>query len=142
MFVVRFSLCAILFAWVYFGYPLFLLLWSRARPTPNDDPAHRPTVTVMVAACNEARCIERRIPNLLASDYPADRLHLIIMIQHGSDDGTTEIARGIDDDRLMVIEIPASSGKSNAINLAIADIDRTKPQRAPGDRLDRAQRSQ
>lgn len=120
MLVIVFWLCAALFAWAYFGYPLFLLYWSRGRPAHTGDPGHRPSVTVIVAACNEARWIEARIHNVLASDYPADRLRLIV-VSDGSDDGTTEIARGIADDRLTVLEVQPRAGKSNAINHAMAD---------------------
>src|SRR5260370_17089073 len=37
-----------------------------------------PAVSVLIAAWNEASCIGKRIENLLAQDYPADRLDILI----------------------------------------------------------------
>jgi cellulose synthase/poly-beta-1,6-N-acetylglucosamine synthase-like glycosyltransferase len=45
-----------------------------------------PAVSVLIAAWNEASCIGKRIENLLAQDYPADRLEILI----GSDGSTDE----------------------------------------------------
>ncbi|WP_067561472.1 glycosyltransferase family 2 protein [Halofilum ochraceum] len=113
-----FWLCAVLFAWVYFGYPVVLALGSRARAPAHGDPDHRPTVTVIIAACNETRWIRDRIRNVLDADYPHDRLQLIV-VSDGSDDGTTEIARSIADERLLVLEVQPRAGKANALNRAM-----------------------
>lgn len=109
---------AVLFAWVYFGYPATLAVWSRSRAPAHGDPAHHPTVSVVIAACNEARWIRERIHNVLDADYPPDRLELIV-VSDGSDDGTTEIARSITDERLLVLEVQPRAGKSNALNRAM-----------------------
>ncbi|MHB1242916.1 MAG: glycosyltransferase family 2 protein, partial [Gaiellaceae bacterium] len=52
-----------------------------------------PTVTVVVAAHNEEPVIARRLENLLALDYPADRLELVVT-SDASTDRTEEIAAG------------------------------------------------
>lgn len=110
--------CAVLFAWVYFGYPVALAVWSRSRTPTHGDPAHCPTVSVVIAACNEETWIRDRIHNVLDADYPRERLQLIV-VSDGSDDGTTEIARSIGDERLLVLEIQPRAGKSNALNRAM-----------------------
>jgi cellulose synthase/poly-beta-1,6-N-acetylglucosamine synthase-like glycosyltransferase len=68
-------------AWKYLGGD------ERRRP-----PAQigLPSVSVLIAAYNEASCIGQRIENVLAQDYPADKLEILV----GSDestDGTDEI---------------------------------------------------
>ncbi|HYR19221.1 MAG TPA: glycosyltransferase family 2 protein, partial [Myxococcales bacterium] len=45
-----------------------------------------PSVSVLIAAYNEQGCIGRRIENLLAQDYPADKLEILV----GSDGSTDE----------------------------------------------------
>ena len=96
----------------YLFYPLLLILldgfeqargaWryicgsERRRPPAQLGLPH---VSVLIAAYNEASCIGQRIENLLAQDYPAEHLEILV----GSDastDGTDAIvqhyaARGV-----------------------------------------------
>ena len=78
--------------WTHVGYPLGarLLALVRTRPVRCDDGL-LPTVAVVVAAFDEEAVIERRIENLRALDYPADRLELIVT-SDGSTDRTEELA--------------------------------------------------
>ena len=46
-----------------------------------------PTVSVVVVAYNEASRIARRVENLLAVDYPRERIEILIA-SDGSTDGT------------------------------------------------------
>ena len=64
-------------AWGYLGGN------ERRRP-----PAQigLPSVSVLIAAFNEQDCIARRVENLLAQDYPPDKLEILI----GSDASTDE----------------------------------------------------
>ncbi|PYX56561.1 MAG: glycosyltransferase family 2 protein, partial [Acidobacteria bacterium] len=78
--------------YVYVGYPL--LLWglqaifrSSARKQPVE-----PSVSLLVAAYNEAAVIADKIRNSLALDYPADKLEIVIA-SDGSKDATAEIVR-------------------------------------------------
>ncbi len=84
------ALASILYA--YFGFPA--LLWLRAalfaRPFDADDET--PSVSVVIAAYNEAAHIGRRLDNLLAQDYPADRLEIVIA-SDGSSDATNDIVK-------------------------------------------------
>lgn len=50
----------------------------------------RPFVTVIVPCRNEAQYIERCLDTILATDYPQDRLELLV-VDGRSDDGTREI---------------------------------------------------
>src|SRR5438105_1541261 len=70
-------------AWGYLGGH------ERRRP-----PAQLglPTVSVLVAAHDEAACIARRLENLLAQDYPEGKLEILVG-SDGSTDGTEEIVR-------------------------------------------------
>jgi poly-beta-1,6-N-acetyl-D-glucosamine synthase len=88
---VTFWLCAGLLVYVYLGYPG--LAWARAslarRPPPCDGPL--PVLSVVVVAHDEADRIAARIDNLLAQDYPRDRLEILVA-SDGSTDGTASLA--------------------------------------------------
>lgn len=85
------SLAALL--WTHAGYPAFAALLARAAPRRVRKADIEPDVTVIVAAYNEETVIGRRIENLLALDYPADKLHVVV-VSDASSDRTEEIAAG------------------------------------------------
>ena len=78
-------------AYTYVGYALLLKLWpGRPKPSKGNGEAEPPTVSVILAACNEAESIGRKLDNLAAMDYPRDRVEILV----GSDastDGTDGI---------------------------------------------------
>jgi cellulose synthase/poly-beta-1,6-N-acetylglucosamine synthase-like glycosyltransferase len=114
--------------YVYVGYPALLAVWARIRPrTHLRSDTLRPTVSVVVAARNEAERLPGRIGNLLASDYPADRLEVVI-VSDGSVDGTARAVApylgeravgGMQAARVRLIERPAD-GKAVALNHGVA----------------------
>ncbi|MGH9474734.1 MAG: oligosaccharide flippase family protein [Terriglobales bacterium] len=92
------SLAALALTW--FGYPLLLTLWARWRPamaplTPLRAPAAAwPSVSMIVAAHNEAAHIEHRLRNLWDQDYPAGRMEILVC-EDGSADATAELVRAL-----------------------------------------------
>jgi 1,2-diacylglycerol 3-beta-glucosyltransferase len=88
------------------------------------DYGYRPRVTVMVPCRNEELVIDGMLTCLLALDYPADLIELLV-IDDGSDDMTGAILdeRALRDPRLRVIHRPpkAGGGKSGALNSALLD---------------------
>jgi cellulose synthase/poly-beta-1,6-N-acetylglucosamine synthase-like glycosyltransferase len=79
-------------AWTHAGYPVAASLLARALRR-REPPALEtlPTVCVIVAAVDEEASIERRIGNLQALDYPADKLEIVVS-SDGSSDRTEELA--------------------------------------------------
>lgn len=113
--------CAVLFTYVYAGYPLVMAVWSAfcSRDRPRGAGAEPlPTVSVIVAAYNEAFYIVDKVANALDLDYPADRLQVIV-VSDGSDDGTSELVRAMSDPRLKFLEVRPRRGKANALNTAL-----------------------
>lgn len=107
-------------AYAYFGYGA--LIWLLARfvgkaPHLSDD---LPTVSVVIAAYNEAPIIGARIENLLALDYPPDRLELLL-VTDGCTDGTEHVVLSLAqrDPRVRLLFRGVRSGKVNAMNAAI-----------------------
>jgi cellulose synthase/poly-beta-1,6-N-acetylglucosamine synthase-like glycosyltransferase len=105
---VLFWVSAGLLAYAQAGYGLLLAglgaLLGRRRPTTSGTGAPGlPSVSVIVAAYQEEDVIARRVENLRALDYPADRLEIIVACD-GSPDRTPERARAAGADR--VLELP------------------------------------
>ncbi|HVU77923.1 MAG TPA: glycosyltransferase family 2 protein [Gaiellaceae bacterium] len=90
--VVLFWLSAAGLVWTHAAYPAFAALLARVAERPVRKEAVEPTVTVVVAAYNEESVIGRRIENLLALDYPAEKLRIVVS-SDASSDRTEEIAR-------------------------------------------------
>jgi cellulose synthase/poly-beta-1,6-N-acetylglucosamine synthase-like glycosyltransferase len=78
-------------AWTQAGYPAAALALSRLRRQQEWSTAELPTVSVVVAAFDEEPVIERRIANLRALDYPAERLEIVVT-SDASTDRTEELA--------------------------------------------------
>jgi cellulose synthase/poly-beta-1,6-N-acetylglucosamine synthase-like glycosyltransferase len=79
-----------LLAWTHLGYPLAAALGARLRPRRVTRADLTPAVSLIVAAHNEEDVIERRLENLLALDYPTDRLEIAVA-SDASDDRTDEL---------------------------------------------------
>lgn len=117
------SLVALVY--VYAGYPLLArLLGNRRRRTwPPVADAKLPTVTVLIAAYNEAKHIVETVTNKLEADYPADKLDVIV-ISDASDDGTDDLVRGVIADhpgRVRMIRQEPRAGKTSGLNLAVPE---------------------
>jgi cellulose synthase/poly-beta-1,6-N-acetylglucosamine synthase-like glycosyltransferase len=126
--ILLFWLCVGLVAYAYAGYPLMVALISRRfgcdpwQANPADDDAC-PPLTVVVAAYDEEARIAARIADILAQDYPPERLHVLV-VSDGSRDRTAEVAAAaaIDDSRVVVLDLPVNGGKAAALNAAMAQV--------------------
>jgi cellulose synthase/poly-beta-1,6-N-acetylglucosamine synthase-like glycosyltransferase len=108
-------------AWTHAGYPAAAALAARLRPRPVRKGEHEPSVTTIVAAHNEESVIERRLENLLALDYPADKLEIVVA-SDASEDRTDELVERIaaGDGRVRLLSCPRG-GKVAAQNLAVRE---------------------
>src|SRR5207249_5626455 len=96
-----FWVCGLLLLYTCVGYPV--LAWVRAGLRPRLPRAQdiEPTVTLIIVAHNEAARIAGRIQNLLALDYPRDRVEIVIG-SDGSTDLTAQRARAYEQDGVSV----------------------------------------
>lgn len=78
-----------------------LLLVRRLNGHEKRGDDRQPFVSIIVPALDEARAIEGTLRAFLAQDY--ERFE-IILVDGGSNDDTADIARGIADPRLVVID--------------------------------------
>jgi poly-beta-1,6-N-acetyl-D-glucosamine synthase len=116
-----FWISALTIGYVYAGYPLLLAAWARLRPSPRPRTASPdddlPTVSIVIAARNEAAKLPARIANLLALDYPAERRQIIVVSDGSSDDTLNVLARfGA---AVETIDAPRG-GKAASLNVGVA----------------------
>lgn len=113
--------CLGLAAYAFAGYPLLAILLARwrGRPCPQGDA--QPALTVVVAARDESARIGARLANLVASDYPGDRL-AVLVVDDGSRDDTAAQATAGGDPRVSVLRLERSGGKAAALNAAMARV--------------------
>ena len=81
-------------AWTHAGYGLAMSALARLRPRPVAYEDVTPSVALVVSAHDEEAVIGRRLENLLALDYPAERLEIVVA-SDGSTDRTDEIVEEI-----------------------------------------------
>ncbi len=112
-----FWLSAALVVYVYFGYPVTLLLLPRARARDSSPWRRWPRVSVLIAAFNEASVIRRTLENKLESDYPNDLLEIIV-VSDDSSDGTDEIVQSFAGRGVVLIRQSPRQGKTTALNRA------------------------
>nr|WP_079199310.1 glycosyltransferase [Streptomyces sp. CB01249] len=86
----------------------------RGRGFSWGEPVTR-TVTVLVPAYNEKKCIANTVRSLLASDYPVE----VIVIDDGSTDGTADIVQRMRLPNVRVVR-QRNAGKPAALNNGIA----------------------
>jgi cellulose synthase/poly-beta-1,6-N-acetylglucosamine synthase-like glycosyltransferase len=88
---VAFWLSLAALVWTHVAYPVAAILAARLRTLPVAGGGVEPTVAVIIAAHNEEAVIARRIENLLALDYPAEKLQIVVT-SDASTDRTEQIA--------------------------------------------------
>ncbi|SFW52654.1 Glycosyltransferase, catalytic subunit of cellulose synthase and poly-beta-1,6-N-acetylglucosamine synthase [Pseudomonas sp. NFACC09-4] len=110
--------CLLLPVYAYLGYPLMLSLLSPLFPVRRYGKALPMDISIVIAAHNEARHIEDKLRTLLAQDYNARSLQ-IILASDGSSDDTVACARKVVDPRISVLDLPRL-GKAAALNTGVA----------------------
>ena len=114
-----FAAALLLVGYTYVGYPLVLWVLSRYRSRePQKRPIH-PSVSIVVAARNEADKIRRKLEHTLALDYPRHELEILVA-SDASDDGTDDIVREYAERGVRLVRSPQRKGKEHAQGLALA----------------------
>jgi len=73
--------------WTYVGYPAAMILGARLFPRPPHSKEWTPKVTVCIAVHNGMAHLDAKLDGLLAHDYPAELLDIVV-VSDGSTDGT------------------------------------------------------
>jgi cellulose synthase/poly-beta-1,6-N-acetylglucosamine synthase-like glycosyltransferase len=109
---------AALVLYTYLLFPLLVLARGIWRRRPHQEDAITPSLSLIIAAHNEAAVIGTKLDNLLSLDYPHDCLEVIVA-SDGSDDGTNELVRRYESSGVRLLVLPRG-GKAAALNAAVA----------------------
>jgi len=121
---------SVILIWFMLGYQLllFLLGFYYSRKSAKEkvllarSNLKLPSISILIPAHNEALVIQKTLEVILASDYPAGQLEVIV-VNDGSTDSTASIVQRLAnrDARVRLINIPpgqGGKGKSAALNAA------------------------
>lgn len=114
--------CALV-GYSYLGYPAWLWVRARWSPRPVRRGSITPSVSVVMVVRNEEAILAQKLDNLIALEYPADRLEIVV-VSDGSNDGTASIlaeyaCEPIGGRRVLPLLKGASQGKAAGLNDAI-----------------------
>jgi cellulose synthase/poly-beta-1,6-N-acetylglucosamine synthase-like glycosyltransferase len=110
------SAAVILYAYV--AYPAMIALMARLRPAPPVQKREiTPPVSLVIVVRNEEACLEAKLDNAVALDYPRERLEILV-VSDGSTDATEAIAARFADRGVRLLALPAA-GKAAALNAAL-----------------------
>ena len=104
----------------YAGYPICLFIRARNWPRPVRRARIFPRVTIVLAVHNEEQNLLRKLDNLAAINYPADRLE-VIAVSDGSTDRTKEILGEWQNPTRRAVILLEHNGKANALNHGMAE---------------------
>jgi len=130
--LIIFFLAVIFCVYTYAGFPIILHLRARASSRQNDSEKVTvqtatdssgtssdkplPTVSVLIAAHNEADRLPNKLASLRALDYPTERLQICI-VSDGSSDNTVEWLKSQSD--ITWDHYEPAAGKPTALNRAV-----------------------
>jgi len=115
--LIIFWLCLGVVLWETLLFPAGLALFSRLRRKPFLTADITPSLSIIIAAHNEAAHIADKLVNMLSLDYPKEQLEIIV-VDDGSEDNTTAIVQGFADRGVRLIR-QEWKGKTAAQNLAV-----------------------
>lgn len=107
-------------AYPYAIYPLLLALLNRLGGARAHEgaAAHLPTLTILMPVHNEAVRVVAKMRNLLALDYPAEKIQILV-IGDGCTDDTLDRARAESQGRATILPLTTRGGKAAALNAGL-----------------------
>jgi cellulose synthase/poly-beta-1,6-N-acetylglucosamine synthase-like glycosyltransferase len=113
------GLLVVIVPWI--AYPAAVLALARLAGRPASRPpagADAPAVTCVLATRDAPDVVRERVADFLAQDYPADRLAVVVGVDHAAADALLP-ALTFDDPRVRVVRGDAPGGKGPALNAAV-----------------------
>jgi glycosyltransferase involved in cell wall biosynthesis len=116
---ISFWVCLALIAYPYAIYPALLIGFNRltARRPPAPVEGALPTVSIILPVHNEGRRVAAKIRNLVALDYPPEKMQLLV-IGDGCTDDSLEQAAQAAPGRVQTHALERA-GKAAALNAAL-----------------------
>lgn len=115
--LILFILSILAIAETYLFFPLRMNRAAKKYQGDWKEPVEYPSLALLVAAYNEEDVISQKIESMLTSDYPADKIHVII----GSDRSTDKtndlvLEWSAKDSRVELVVFESRTGKPEIIN--------------------------
>ncbi len=104
--------------YTYIGFPVLLALRGLLAPCPVRDGDATPTVSVIIAAYNEANVIVDKLDNIFTLNYPRAQMEVIVA-SDGSDDDTDDLVAAYQTAAVRLLPLPRR-GKNATLNEAVA----------------------
>ena len=105
-------------AYVYFGYPVVLMMWRQIAARPVKKEYWEPAVTLVIAAHNERQRIEAKLKNCFALDYPKGKLQILVSLD-GPTDGSELVVWKYAQQGVETVLSKKHCGKAAALNRAL-----------------------
>jgi len=112
----------ILYTYIGYGIVAWLLVKLRGKRRAGAALTDLPHVTMIVPAYNERDYLLGKLKNCLDQDYPADRLHLLFVIE-GSTDDSAEFLAQQNLPSLGILSGTERLGKIAAMNRAMQQVE-------------------
>lgn len=121
-----FWVCTFVFLYAYFIYPIIIHSMAKKEKNINKDKnilssEQLPEITVVLGVYNGENEITARLNNIFESNYPTDKINVIV-VSDGSTDGTVEVVNRYLETNVTLIESKNNLGKAGALNLAYPHI--------------------
>jgi len=101
--------------YTFIGYPLLLRLVKKDPPITIKQNSELPDITVVLCIYNSADILKARIENILNSDYPIDKLRILV-VSDGSTDQPELVINALNSPSIEFIQYEKNQGKSFALN--------------------------
>lgn len=122
-----FFVCAFCIVWPMVGYGISLKLICKIKKiTPVKKTDEKPTVTVMIVAHNEQTVIKEKLENVIANDYPKEKIKYLVASDNSTDQTNALVEEFIANHKDISITLYSSKehkGKTNAQNEAQKLVD-------------------
>ncbi|MDY6866131.1 MAG: glycosyltransferase [Halobacteriota archaeon] len=102
---------------LFSSYTVITYLYSR-RNNQLPKTEKLPSITLIIPMFNEEKVIQEKIENTAKLDYPEEKLNVILLDDHSTDDSKNISIRVIEEESLnaKVIESKGEKGKARALN--------------------------
>lgn len=122
MILTLFILAAFFVVYVYALFPVILHLRAMGKPELSaPDPDVWPTVSIVIAAHNEAKNLPIKFESLENLDYPVDLIEWVVVSDGSTDDTKSVVGSWFDaHENRTLLHLDKSLGKCGALNEGVA----------------------